>query len=360
MKHRSRNAVVTLTGLSFMLLCFLQDLPGHAAGMRHAYEARSDRSEGYQARRSAGDVLLGEWRVKCEVKTYQNGKLLRSSQDAGELLVVAETDPDGSYQLYKFPVGFGEGFPRLRKVTESLYAGDDTVNGIKTLIKQSVALENGRITIRQTVIDAPGKQPESDTECIGARLQSPARFPEPSHTAETCQTDARPGHLPDRRLARRYNSVRPFSDGMAAVANIPRGARTPKWGFIDETGRLVIPMRYDVVTSFHDGLAAVAKAYGRGRHLKWGVVEKLGPQVTPYVNFDAVKILGGGFAAVGYAVAGRPGLRWNLINRENTIVLYSLDEIGCFVGGRARASRTEGSVVRTGYVDKVGDFFVDK
>ena len=343
MKHRSRNAVVALTALSFMFLCFSQGAHGFAAGTN-----------------GAGDNLLGEWRVKCEVKTYQNGKPLRSSRDAGESLIVAETDPDGSYQLYKFPIGFSEGFPRLRKVADNFYAGDDTVNGIKILIKQSVTLEKEKITIRQTVIDAVSKQTESDTECTGARLQSAGRFPDSGHALEACQTEARPGRLPDRRLARRYNSVRPFSDGMAAVAITHRGARTPKWGFIDEAGRLVIPARYDVVTSFHDGLAAVARSYGRGRHLKWGVVEKLGPQVTPHVNFDAVRILGGGFAAVGYAVPGRPGLKWNLINRENTTVLYGFDEIGCFVDGRARASQTEGNVVRRGYIDKVGDFIADK
>jgi hypothetical protein len=119
-------------------------------------------------------------------------------------------------------------------------------------------------------------------------------------------------------------------------------------------------MRYDVASSFHGGLAAVGKFYGRGRNLKWAVVEKLGPQVTPDIKYDAVKILGEGFAAVGYAVPGRAGLRWNLINRENTEVFHGLDDIGCFVDGRARASYTKDKVVHTGYVNKVGDFFSEK
>jgi len=105
-------------------------------------------------------------------------------------------------------------------------------------------------------------------------------------------------------------------------------------------------------------LATVGRAYGRGRNIKWGVVERLGPQVTPHVNYDAVKILGDGFAAVGYVVPGQRGLKWNLINRENTIIRYGFDEIGCFTGGRASASYSEGEVIHSGYINNVGDFFV--
>jgi hypothetical protein len=170
----------------------------------------------------------------------------------------------------------------------------------------------------------------------------------------------RSNRSPDKRLAARYTSVKPFADGLAAVAIVPRGARAKKWGFIDETGRIVIPMRYEVVTSFHDGLAAVGKFYGRGGNLKWGIVEKLGPQVTPYVNYEAVKILGEGLAAVGYAVPGQPGLRWNLINRENTTIFHGFDNIGCLVNGRGDVSYTDGNITHTGYINKVGDFFAEK
>lgn len=220
---------------------------------------------------------------ECEVSTYLNGKLQRSTREARGFLLVVESDLDGSYYLYRFPVGFGEGLPRLRKVGENLYEGEDTFRGITTVSKQSVTVKNETINIKHRVFDAPSNQLQSDTACTGSRL------------------------------AARYRSVKPFSDGLAAVAGVPRGARTAKWGFIDETGRLVIPMRYDEVTSFGEG----------------------------------------------YAVPGRSGLRWNLINRENTTIFQGFDDIGCFVGGRAPATHTEGNSVRRGYVDKVGDFFAD-
>jgi WG repeat protein len=357
MKCLPRNAIVTLTGLSFIFLCLCQEPLSHASSKREL--SRGLQKKPNPQRLNTGDPLTGEWRVECGVGTYHNGKLSRTSQDKGDSLVVLESDPDGSYYLYRFPLGFGEGLPRLRKVNANLYEGDDTVRGITTVVKQSVSLESETITINQTIIDAASKQTISETKCTGSRLRSSVRLSPVSRVAEICSSGRDSGHLPDKRLAGRYRFVKPFSDGLAAVAVIPRGTRSPKWGFIDETGRVVIPMRYDQVTSFHDGLAAVGKYYGSGRNLKWGVVEKLGPQVTPQVKYDTVKILGEGFAAVGYAVPGRSGVRWNLINRENTTIFHGFDEIECFVGGRARATQTDGNLVRRGYVDKVGDFFAD-
>jgi hypothetical protein len=152
--------------------------------------------------------------------------------------------------------------------------------------------------------------------------------------------------------------VKPFSDGLAAVAVTSQGGG--KWGFINETGRVVVPLRYDVVTPFYAGFAKVGRFLGHDRRIKWGLVEKLGPQVTSHLNYDDVKILGDGFAAVGYAVPGQPGLKWNLINRENTLILHGFDSFECFVGGRARASHTDQNGLHRGYINNVGDFFESK
>jgi hypothetical protein len=356
MKCRSVNAIAALTGLS-MFLCLSHEPLSNAASKRQLSPELQKKSN--PQRLNTGDPLTGEWRVECGVSTYDNGKLSRTSQDKGDSLVVLESDPDGSYYLYRFPLGFGEGLPRLRKVSANQYEGDDTIKGITTVVKQSVSLENKTITIKQTIIDAATKQTKSEIKCTGSKLRSIVGFLPASRVAEICASDSHSAHLPDKSLTGRYRFVKPFSDGLAAVAIIPRGARSPKWGFIDETGRVVIPMRYDQVTSFHDGLAAVGKYYGSGRNLKWGVVEKLGPQVTPQVKYDAVKILGEGFAAVGYAMPGESGLQWNLINRENTTIFHGFDDIECFVGGRARATQKDGNLIRRGYVNKVGDFFAD-
>lgn|SRR6185295_3375824 len=353
MNHLTQTCTAMFIGLAFLSVCPLQEPMGHTAEQRHTQKYPNLRGD-------AGDPLTGEWRVKCGVTSYQNRDPLTVSQDSDESLVVIESDSDGSYQLYKFPVGFGEGFPRLRKVGAGKYAGDDTVRGITTVVQQSVDLEGEEISIRQVVIDAPSNQRQTETVCTGARSRSIMAMPANLPAAQICPSAVRSGDLPDKRLARRYSSVKPFSDGLAAVAIVSRGERTQKWGFIDGTGRLVIPTRYDVVTSFYGGLASVGRFYGRGRNLKWAVVYKLGPQVTPHVHYDAVKILGEGLAAVGYAVPGRVGLRWNLINRENTLIFHGFDSVGCFVNGRAEASYSDGTIVHNGYLNKVGEFFADK
>lgn len=313
----------------------------------------------FPSRFNAADRLSGEWGVNCEVKVYENGKLLKSFRDEKESLVVIESDLDGSYHLYKFPAGFGEALPRLRRISQSQYVGEDTVRGISTLIKQSVQLSGGRIIIKQLVIDAASKQVQTETNCTGSRSHSSMNIQTPD-ARPLCPPELSSDDLPEQKLTQGYKSVKPFSGDLAAVAIQSRKPRALKWGFIDRTGRVVIPARYDVVTSFRDGLAAAGIVHGTGRNVKWCVVEKLGPQVTPYAKYDAVKILGEGFAAVGYVVPGHPALRWNLINRENTTIFHGLDDIVCFAEGRAHASYSEGPVIRSGYFNKAGDFIPER
>ncbi|HKA23102.1 MAG TPA: WG repeat-containing protein [Blastocatellia bacterium] len=353
MQHRAPITIASITAISFAICSLVQGSVTHGAKQK----PKSNVTTG-----SAGsleknpDALNGEWRVRCTEKIYRNGTLLTSSQDSNDSLIVVETDYDGSYQLYRFPNGFGEALPRLRRVVSNQYEGQDTVNGITTVVKQDVEIQNEKITIKQLTIDAPSKQPETDIACEGARLQSTLRFPASLTDTPSCPANPTDGERPDKKIASQYKTVMPFSDGLAAVSQVPNGDSILKWGFIDKNGKVVISLNYDVVTSFHDGLAVVGKSYGTGRNLKWGVIEKLGPQVTPNVHYDGAKNLGEGFAAVGYARPQRKGLKWNLINRENTTILHGFDDFGCFVNGRARASYTEGGVVRRGFINKVGDF----
>jgi len=358
MRYLARITAVSITVISFVAVSLLQTKVTHGAKLQSITKlAESANLTQDGASRGIGrEAFIGEWRVKCAEKTYRNGTVLNSSEDSDESLIVVESDKDGSYRLYKFPNGFGEAFPRLRKAASNQYTGQDTVNGIATVVRQEVGIQNEKIAIKQTTIDAPTNKTEIDMSCEGSRVQTTLRFPAEMSENAHCQTDPTNGPRPETKIASQYKAVLPYSDGLAAVALVPAGDSSLKWGFIDKSGKVVIPLIYDVVTYFHDGLAVVGKAYGRGRNLKWGVIETLGPQVTPNVHYDAAKILGEGFAAVGYARPDRKGLKWNLINRENTTIRYGFDDFGCFVNGRARASYTEGGVVRRGFINKVGDF----
>ncbi len=76
-------------------------------------------------------------------------------------------------------------------------------------------------------------------------------------------------------VARKLDSPRGFFEGLAAV---PDG---PKWGYIDEAGRYVIPPRFDEVRNFHEGLAAVKE----GRN--WGYVDRNGDYLISPVLMNA-------------------------------------------------------------------------
>lgn len=57
-----------------------------------------------------------------------------------------------------------------------------------------------------------------------------------------------------------YEQAEDFSEGLAAVE------RNGKWGYIDATGREIVPPGYDEVEPFSDGYAKVC------RNTKWGIV----------------------------------------------------------------------------------------
>ena len=54
-------------------------------------------------------------------------------------------------------------------------------------------------------------------------------------------------------IASKYEDAKNFQEGLAAVAI------NKKWGFIDKTGKIVVPLEYERVSSFTDGKASVTK-----------------------------------------------------------------------------------------------------
>lgn len=73
-----------------------------------------------------------------------------------------------------------------------------------------------------------------------------------------------------------YRSVEEFSDGLAAVWD------GNKWGFVDSTGTVVIPLIYACVSpggKFNNGLCGVTLDWGG----KWAMINTKGEEVTPYI-----------------------------------------------------------------------------
>lgn len=76
-----------------------------------------------------------------------------------------------------------------------------------------------------------------------------------------------------------------FSEGLAVVY------QNRKAGFIDKTGKLVIPIQFDYAEDFHEGLAAFRK------DKKWGFIDQTGKEVIA-PQYDRIRAFQEGFATV--------------------------------------------------------------
>lgn len=96
-----------------------------------------------------------------------------------------------------------------------------------------------------------------------------------------------------------FEDAHDFREGMAAVC-VGRGCYDfggrekdeHKWGYVDKKGALVIPPQFDLVNQFHEGLAAVSVGG------KWGFIDKTGKfAINP--QFDFAMDFENGIATVG-------------------------------------------------------------
>ena len=106
----------------------------------------------------------------------------------------------------------------------------------------------------------------------------------------------------------KYKYVKEFSEGLAAVQ------LKDKWGFIDKTGQEVIAAEYSEVESFSDGLAVAKK----GVLEKFGYINSKGEEALPF-KFASVGSFYHGFARVAALVDSK--LKLGFIDKSgNTVV----------------------------------------
>ena len=115
----------------------------------------------------------------------------------------------------------------------------------------------------------------------------------------------------------KYIDVRPFKDGLAAVA-VKSSYGTPLWFFVDNAGREIARsnsqdikgnLGYGEVSDFSEGLAAV-KGYGG----KWGFIDKTGKEVIK-LQYENVQSFKDGMAWVEYQG------NWGLIDQTEKVLL---------------------------------------
>jgi hypothetical protein len=90
-----------------------------------------------------------------------------------------------------------------------------------------------------------------------------------------------------------------FSEGLALVQSMQNG----KYGYIDSSGKFIIPPRYDLAFLFREGLAAVSK---EGRY---GFIDKTGKEMIP-LRYEFTEVFIGGLAQV------KSGEQWIYIDRK--------------------------------------------
>ena len=162
-----------------------------------------------------------------------------------------------------------------------------------------------------------------------------------------------------------FSDAGPFSEGLAAVQIDSTGDQE---GYIDKSGKLVITgAEFSVARAFSEGLAAV-----QGKNEKYGFIDKTGKFVIP-PQFLRVGDFSEGLAAVEPVDTGWPG---NLayINQKGEIVIKSMSTFPNspdkaefdlhnyrFCGGVARVSlgKKEDDDA-TGYINQEGKFIWPK
>ena len=129
-----------------------------------------------------------------------------------------------------------------------------------------------------------------------------------------------------------------FREGLSAVK------WNGKWGFIDKSGREVVPCKYDFVTPFSEGLAVVYL------NDKFGIIDKSGREVAP-CRYDWVSAFNEGLAKV--KLNGKYGY---IDKKGREVVPCKYDLVFSFRKGLA-AVKLNG---KYGFIDKNGNWYDEK
>lgn len=166
-----------------------------------------------------------------------------------------------------------------------------------------------------------------------------------------------------------FFNANPFSEGLASVNVFNKEAKSElglgewRWGFIDKDGKMVIPPIYYKAGEFREGIAAVQeveiyreRAYGdyyrtNTRSGKWGFIDKSGKTVIPF-RYETVE----GYISYPYFLEGLALVRYNgkygFIDKSgNEIIPCKYHSANVFKDGVAKVC-TE--YEKWGYIDKTG------
>ena len=132
-----------------------------------------------------------------------------------------------------------------------------------------------------------------------------------------------------------YNDIYNFYEGFAGVE------LNGKYGFIDKTGREIIPCKYDYAYDFEDGLASVQL------DRKWGFVDKTGREVIP-CKYNYAGDFSKGLARI------QLNSKWGFIDKTGKEVIPCKYDYACeFEEGLATVELNG----KWGFIDKHGNWY---
>ncbi|NDW09331.1 WG repeat-containing protein [Dysgonomonas sp. 520] len=138
-----------------------------------------------------------------------------------------------------------------------------------------------------------------------------------------------------------YDFAQPFSEGMAIVK------RDDKYGFINTKGRGVIPCKYDYVESFKNGLAIVGRKVYTGTirtayyYWNYGCISREGEEICD--GFDSIYPF-----SEGLALVGKNGKLGYIDETGKIIIPLQYEFAGAFSEGLALVVKDS----KIGYIDK--------
>ena len=129
-------------------------------------------------------------------------------------------------------------------------------------------------------------------------------------------------------------SFHSFSEGMAAAGKRPNMYTPRKWGFIDKGGNVVIQCEYDDVEDFKEGFARVSNDG------KYGYINKTGKLVVPIIyerpaigSVNDQIFLDGTDFSEGFARVYKDG-KWGFVDTTGEVIVPLIyDEVYPFNGG---------------------------
>lgn len=145
-----------------------------------------------------------------------------------------------------------------------------------------------------------------------------------------------PLHAQKEAWREEYRQVMNFYEGLAAVWH-----NNGKWGFVNEKGKLVIPIEFDGVDSFDDGVCRVVN------NNLYGLIDKKGKFIVPY-KYKFIGFCLEGCLSVRDATTGKEGF----IDKIGKIVVpLKYDAVDRFFDGLAWVYKKN---IGCGYVNATG------